>query len=402
MKKTIRIIALLAIVVITALSVNGCDMLAEMLVDAVIYDISGDAIDVKDDTVGYLSSISLELQTLDGSRVDSTTTNNDGSFKFSDVEPGEYRVEASSSVSNYAIVGADVVISSEDVTDLEILGFSYDASTYDASTVSIIMMWDGEATDSSGNLIDLDAHITFPSGYKGIQEIRYPIDDYEGSMSDGFLGDDVMSSTIDYEQYGREWVNYYNPTSDFTLADFGSLYSQTDAVIELDRDASPTDFNYPGGPETVSIREMPFNWYSQSWTTSNFYAPASTTMLPSNGDTSEYGWVGVINFYVNAYNGQLMTEGESASQGGAGLEVYVVQGDSVLGQYVVPEYTGAESMKLFRINMLIEDDTSASTYAGDYYVFQIVPDSELVTPGGSSFRPSSDDSGIITVRGAGR
>jgi hypothetical protein len=71
-----------------------------------------------------------------------------------------------------------------------------------------------------------------------------------------------------------------------------------------------------------------------------------------------------MELYVDAYSPtNLSTEGQS---GGAKAEVYFVQGSSIKGRFVLPDYITIGTASVVRINMFLRND--------DVSVFQFVPD----------------------------
>lgn len=336
--------------------------------------ISGTVLDVK--SSGGAASISLELWNDSGVQVGSTVSGTGGTFSFAQIDPGDYTIRGSGT--GFAVIDEPVTVSGSSASGVDVIAFSYDASSdLDPYVISIILLWD----DAFQNV---NAHITHPNGWKGAeQSIDGPLD-MTVTAGNGFLPDEVT---------GREEVYSANIASLNSLDDVASGVYQDGSLAAVEMINALND----GGPETILVREIPVDWFSILGSASGNYliAPDSATNLLPNGAT--YAWVGTSNYYVHGVSGNLMNEGESAFTSGANLEAFVVQGDNVLGRYTLPEYTTIRAAQLFRINLF---GARADDGSGPYSFFQIVPSVELI-PATSTFSPASADDTpqVINVRG---
>ena len=319
----------------------------------------------------------------------------DGTFSFNDVESGTYTIMASKT--NCAFIDETVEVLGEDLDVGVILGFP----APDPTTISIIVTW-------SNSYEDVDAYLTYPSSFKPTPnppnlDNPYYISDLDGT---GFEPATKPLIEPDLENPTREKIHHENTTSANTLGsleiveagdpDFGV------PVVELD-----VDDRDGSGPETISVRYIPFDWlavwegtsYDEMWFTT--YGSTDKSLTPG----VDYAWVGVMEYYVNGTDADssdgtvsdnLMEEGAS---GGADVTVYITQGTEVKGRYIIPDYTNVRTAAVIRINLMVEAQyDESSNINGAQELFQILPDIR-VFQSDAGIKGISDDSGILVLKG---
>jgi len=281
-----------------------------------------------------------------------TSADSTGVFTFATVvSSGTYTVKATKATSGttgYAFIDKTVDVSAT-TTDLgNVIGFSY-GTTLDASTISIVAMWT--------KTMDVDSHITFPNAFRYCQEsITDPYATTNPATGFNVDGDSTYRGHVQSSLLGSAYTTA-------TVASVGGTSTDTRACIQLDVD------NLTGAvPETVSIREIPFDWYSH--TPAYGITGDSTNKLPTTTGTT-FTWLGVAEYYVNGYSVNLSNESGSD---GANLIIYIVQGSSVKGKFILPDYMAVKTASVIRINLFAMKDASNTEYS----FYQFVPDIRLV------------------------
>jgi hypothetical protein len=199
----------------------------------------------------------------------------------------------------------------------------------------------------------------------------------------------------EHNETGREHVYYDSDhqVSTNTLADLG--FSGTSPAVELDVD--DTDGS---GPETISLRAIPIK--AIDFATTYGTEPDTQNGLPGTTTQYDYAWVGTAAFYVHGYSAALTEAGQVST---AQVEVFVFQGDTMLGLFTVPDFTQVNAIQLFRINFLLQDDGTTV-----YDFFQLVPEQAIFTdalpqthvgPDGTVLlRSLEDETPVLNLRGA--
>jgi hypothetical protein len=291
-----------------------------------------------------VSLASTEISTL----VFIVTAGAGGSFDYADVDDaekpdyGEYILTAS--MDGYVFAERHVSVSGIDQDLGQIIGFAYDADL-DSGTLTIATVWDD-------GFDDVDVHITYPDGWRGQYDFIHP---YSESLSyDGF----------EPHTSGRETVYWKEKGSRCDLDDVG-FTGDYRACVELD-----VDDRNGAGPETLSIRAIPFDWYSRNPVFD--IDGGGATQLPIG---YSYAWIGVMQLYVHGFSDALQDEGEYL---GAEVEIYVFSDDQFEGLYLLPRYTNINAASVLRINLFARDDNV------DFY--QITPDLRVL----NQYSPDDD------------
>lgn len=396
----------------------GISSIAQFLGVIIMYEkgitVSGTVINAKIDaddlSVGETNGIGGATVTLleGDTSAGTATSGSDGTFSFNAVEPGTYTVQAV--LTDYAFIDEDIEVLDEDLDMGDLLGFS----APNATDISIIVTW-------SDDYDDVDAHLTYPDAYKPDGTPKSPpvlIDPYTVGVTGVADGFEANTTT------GREHILYENKTSVNTLGDIGWEVDEVSGITADDLllkavnlDVDDTDGS---GPETVTIKVIPFDYITALNdmgldAATDFYTTLGSTLnaldpdMAAGGDDAYFGWVGVMEFYVDGFNADnsdatvsdnLMTEGEA---GGADVTVYITQGTEVKGRYIIPDYTTVKTAAVIRINMLLimpEDDSQ--DYVDEYplELFQIVPDIRVFQSANAI--KGKDSSGILTLTGRSR
>ena len=365
--------------------------------------ITGKVIDAKTDRdtdddgtndVDYtpIDGVTLTLIDADGTQVgDPVVSATDGTFSFNDVDSGTYTITAAKT--DCAFIDETVEVLDEDLDVGVILGFP----APDPTTISIIVTW-------SNSYEDVDAYLTYPSSYKPTGDLPVLTDPYVNSGLDdtGFEPASVPVTEPDPANPTREKIYYNNTTSTNTLGSLQIEEGSDVPVVELD-----VDDRDGSGPETISVRYIPFDWlavwegtsYDEMWFST--YGSTDKSLTPG----VDYAWVGVMEYYVNGTDADssdgtvsdnLMEEGAS---GGADVTVYITQGTEVKGRYIIPDYTNVRTAAVIRINLMVEAQyDESSNINGAQELFQILPDIR-VFQSDAGIKGISDDSGILVLKG---
>ena len=307
-----------------------------------------------------------------------TTTDSDGYYTFTDYEQGSYILTAKKDDYGFTKHIVEVSGLAQYMPNIAAIG-------EDDSNLRLVMMWNQQYAD-------VDMHIT------------YPKPSIDPTLGPAFSNDTnknhyVVNTTGAYDGFypedntKRERLYWDNKESTDTEGG--------DPTVYLDVDNRGGSSDLPGGPETVTIRYIPF--IPDALTSNGFTVSSSDhwTKLPKKDDP--YYWAGVMELYADSFNesgggssddSTLVT---SDGKTGADVVVHVLQGTDYLGTYSLPQFTEVDRASLVRINCFYLDD--ASTASGGTNVFQILPDTRI-TP---VFRTNAmDKNGIITVVGKGR
>ena len=364
-------------------------------------DVSGKVVDAY--TTDGVGSADLTLTYISGAPEDEAptapftgTTADNGTYTISSGVPyGKYNLKAEKD--DWVFIDDTVEISEGSASLPTIIGVEYE----DDFTVSIIAMWD----DSFDNV---EAHITYPGGFDGdgtdddwngkADAMDSPYDN-SASISgdaDSGIGLGFFASESDADSRAHLAAEASRLTSLATVGDIeGSTVDNAGKrAVEI-----PWTDKDGGGPETVAIRTVPVDWFSNLGSTAANYniTPDSNNLLP--GGTSTYAWVGVMQYYVHGKSGDLMQEGKSAADGGADATIYVVQGNSVLGKYRLPEFTTIDAASVVRINLLAEYDSSENLF---FSFMQLVPNLQILEDVGQNEdivpAASQDSPEVINVR----
>jgi hypothetical protein len=326
----------------------------------------------------------------------------DGYYTFLDVAYGTYELTASKS--GYVFVKQVVSVSGLAQYLPDMIGFEYDEST-DALNISLILMWDADFND-------VDAHLTYPNGdptpddlvalpFTDVYDETIALDwNYLGAVTDGFfpeysngLVDSTQEGDADYDDYRVE-IYYGNPDSLYEVDLTPDDTTDDVAVPAVSLDVDDTDGQ---GPETITIAGIPFeDWLEDSSTQGGAY-----TGLPEVTGDSCYAWVGVMEYYINAYeSGKADSAGDYLSQVDTGESadavLYVMQGNTLMGIYTVPTYTNIETASVVKINMFWEYDAEADVW---YEFFQIAPDLRILQ---DTALIKGTETGVINIRGRAR
>lgn len=314
--------------------------------------VTGTVTDARLTTAPEISGVTVSLFAAGQTTAPATfTTVTDGVFSFAGVEPGRYKLTATKT--GYAFIDKSFDLAQIDATVNvgSVLGF-----TSSGSEIAIVAVW-------SGSFSDVDSYITFPSGDKWTTNPSLTaLDPYSGAEavtgeSLGFFPgatafDPLQTAAANITAMGRDTVYYFNKESASEYNDFYTSSTDTRAAVKLDRD----DLN-GSGPETVTIIAPP--------------VPAASVTLNTTGSPTAnglpagtYAWLGVMEYYVDSYGTpSLSTEGVS---GGASVKVFVIQGSTVKGHFVVPDYIAIEKASVLRVNFFLN--------SSDEPVYQFLPD----------------------------
>lgn len=306
-------------------------------------------------------------------------TEDDGTYSISGSVPyGKYNLQASKS--GYVFIDETIDISAGSESLPDVIGFPYNETT-DEYTVNIIALW-GE------NYSDVQAHITYPGGFGTGDNWNGYATQFDGPYDDvvtTFNGDDNNGAGFFPDEADlafREHLYASGQTDSVaTKADIEDGTDNRSAVEVTLRDANES------GPETISVRALPVDYFLKVPTGDFDIVGNATTLLPEDSNKS-YAWLGVMNYYVHGKGGNLMTEDQTASNGGADLTIYVFQGDTKLGKYRLPEFTTIEAASVIRMNMFTEFDSSTSEEAS---FIQLVPDLRILNdvPDSGDIQPAA-------------
>ena len=376
-KKLVRVLvgSLLAL---AALGMVGCEFLLEEVFPE--YSISGSVINARaasDATDNKVQSPTVVIRDSAGTSVGSVTAGTDGSFTFTDLPPGTYTISATKD-DTWAFIPQQVVLLSEAVTGVQVLGFQSD----DEYSISLFVVWE--------STVDIDAYLAFPSAYQGTATPPILNNPYMTAPSNNGYTATYVSGGTEIASSNRFVVGYSGSggfgdaeQSTTTMAVYGE--SSSDPIVKRDREVT----SGANSPETITLRGVPFDYYSGGNIMPTAY---QTTGGTSSGlDTGNYAWLGTADYYIDAFStAVLATEGQAAATNAI---VYVTQGNEVKGRFPIGDFMDLDTLSVLRINMFVMDDASKTE------VFQIVPNLRVVKPG---FGINSADNQTIVLYGRSR
>jgi len=354
---------LLILAAALVLVLGGCT--GTVTVTVIDYGVGPDGYVVNAKTGAPVDAASVTLTKIGSTTVYTETTDSSGYYSFSEWERGQ--VELTATKTGMAFTKQVVEIAGVAQTLPNIGGFT---STGD---LTIIVFWDR-------GFADVDAHFTAPTAAQG----TYPSVDTTGadfySSPSGYLGTGFFPDTAT----GRNHLYWKYP------AVFG-----TDIVLDVDNMGGTGD--QPGGPETITVAYIP---YTATYSTTNAY-PVTLASDPSKLPVGSYSWVGVGEYYLDAYNSDFANAGGDAetsamlsSVGGvsktANPLIYVFFDTVQLARYTLPQFTDIKTAAVLRVNMFVRSDNK------EY--FQIIPDTRVYKDSGSIKSLAGND-GIIVAGG---
>ena len=342
------------------LLLTGCDLIGETVnniirftvgPDITVVDIkTGEPIEGASVTISYVGGLPADEDEPSDATVD---TNSSGVAIFDDFPYARYSISVAKT--DFTFIGETFDLSGAD-QNVTIYGFDQTAN-FDDTSITITAVWDADVDD-------VDLHVTYPAAFAEYTTLDDPYDDDVTGPTAGFLNDtDTNRERIFYNDKDAT-----NTLSDVGIDTTGKAEFADEPTVELDVD--DTDGR---GPETVTIRAIPFDWYSE-YQTDGFPAGFNGTdanRLPQqddSGDDYTYQWYGEMNVYLHGYSDALMTEDSDV---GADAEVFVFQGGNILGRFTLPGNQLINAVGLVRINMLSQYQPDA---ADDFEYFQIVPE----------------------------
>lgn len=333
------------------------------------------------------------------------TSATDGTVKFStsgEVLAGLYSV--TTTLTGYAFVTQQETIQGVNFTFDPIPGFAYTVGT-DATNISIITLWNTSFDDVDAYLYTPGINVATTNGTAPTFTTPYDVPT-AANVKNGFGLDTTGRYRLYYSKpssasdSSATWdATTYKNTLNKGTKDFKSattLTANDTFMIELDVDNSGASTQIAGGPETVTIRTFPFYETATNSSTTGGVA----TGLPSLSSTSGfYTWVGVMDFYIDAYKKDHATNTTSnylsttTNTNSAEAVVYVLQGSTTLGVYTVPTWTDVKAASIIRINCFYNNSNAE--------VYQIVPNIKVLQTI-SEAKNLSNDNGIIVVEGRTR
>ncbi|GEM_PF-3915898 len=356
-KKLLLWILLVPLFLFVLFAFSGCEALI-----AALTSVSGTVVDARDEALSGVPSVTVTLTAKDGTLKGSAVTDSKGYFNISNVDPGEYTLQASAS--GWFFVPKDVFVGGMAQDLGKVLGIKLDSDTKLAdSALSFVLIWNSQ-------YMDVDGHLTFAKGdglgyasnpISGIGPFTKPNEDY----SSGVAGFGPDSSSF------REHIQptFYESSTNTVSSVMGTGFPDA-SVVTLDRDDMDGS-----GPEVITVRSIPY-WYTSPGTATTPDGVDTGNYLPKtdpDGTSVTYYWVGVMEYYIDGWNetqsgasrpntGNLLsyTDGN-----GADAVVFVIQGSNLIGKFVVPTFTNIRTADMVRVNLFITNT--------NYTYFQIVP-----------------------------
>lgn len=327
-------LALAALGLLAVLAFNGCD--TEVAIEfSFVTDVDGKVFDAR--TAAAIPGATVSFKNASGTVVDSAVTDSSGSYSISELTQGTYTIETS--LTNYAFGPIQMEVAGESKTIPNIMGFSLVGLAPD--TITIVTTWDGAVVS------DVDAAVTIPP--------------------EGLTGSDT------FKAYGAIGEDNFSPdettVSGRSLVDYNDVGQSSVRGVVIDIDAKLENLGQKPRIETISL---PGALTGSGGQTLNSLGGYSTPLMV--GDT----WRGVLQFYVDGSNGDLVT----TDGGSASVKVYVFQDDIVLGVFDLPSFTKIERASVLRIH----------AFDWGYMIF---PELKAVLP--TSYR-SLDKPFIVTKR----
>ena len=356
-KKLILWILLVLLLAFALFTFSGCDALV-----AALTSVDGKVVNARVDALTGVSGVTVTLTAKDGTLKGSAVTDSTGYFNISNVDPGEYTLEAS--LNGWFFVPKDVFVGGMAQNLGNVLGIQLDSDTKLAdSALSFVLIWNSQ-------YMDVDGHLTFAKGngsgdasnaISGIGPFTKPNEDY----SSGVAGFGPDSSSF------REHIRpTFNEKSINTVSSVMGTGFPNAPAVTLDRDDMDGS-----GPEVITVRSIPY-WYSSPGTATTPDGVDTGNYLPKtdpDGASVTYYWVGVMEYYIDGWNetqsnasrpntGNLLSYTDGS---GADAVVFVIQGSNLIGKFVVPTFTNIRTADMVRVNLFITNT--------DYTYFQIVP-----------------------------
>lgn len=321
------------------------------------------------------------------------TTDSDGVFTFDaavqDIIEGEYEITVERDGFVFVPPGNITILGG--TQDLgTYMAFPYDKDT-EEYYVKMILVW-------SPNFSDVDGHLTYPKDGQSVTAATgsgtfYPYTppdaaDVDTGFSPEMPGIDSALGSLDSYREVIYWDNLES-----TLDVTGGSAPR----ISLDVDNRGRDTEPAGGPETMTIRQVPFDDVA----TTKFNREDAGY---GSGYDSTISWNGVMEYYVRAYAHTTDSDGnpesgvvaesylaEVASGESAEAKMYVFQGDTILGAYTLPKFTDIKNASLLRIHCFKDS-------GGEW--FQLWPHTTLV-PDWEYNDPDNDDTNEYRFKGIG-
>jgi len=376
MQKTISRIVIAGLVLSAFLLASSCEVFVYYT-----YSISGEVINARVDPDAATSKVETPTVTLTnsaGDTVATTTASSTGAFSFGGLRADTYTISATKT-GNWAFIDQTVVLGSEAVTDVQILGFQ----SPDEYSIAIFVVWEDDT--------DIDAYLSFPDSYDGGGAAPVLGNPYQiiGSTSYQAYTPTWSNSGTELVSNGRDVVGWSGSGG------FGDAEQSTTTMALFEEGSDPTVIrereveNGALGPETILLRIIPFEYAGSDG--SNLTDPLPNATTSGEGDTGldagDYTWVGSAEYFLDSFTGQLATQGQASTTNAI---VYVTQGSEVMGEYPIGDFTDLNQVSVLRINMFVDDNGTE--------VFQIAPDFRVVDPGVGI---SSTDSTLV-LRGRSR
>lgn len=338
-----------------------------------------------------------------------TTTTATGSYSTADVPYGTYTLSAEKT--GYVFFDREVTISGTATNIGTTLGVE---STVADTDISFILLWDDD-------FHDCDAYLTYPAKGENTTDGTAPtfVDPYSaptahntaGFSPDTFTGTAGPIDVTDTSETIKDRMKVYyqrpstavDSSNSFSSTTYENTLDKGEADFDADDDGTAesyyieldVDATLGGGPETITVRAFPWADNGESVNTN----PTDENALP---ESVTYAWVGVMEYYVDAYENEYgnttatnnyLSANSGSSSVSADAVLYVLQGTTLLGKYTVPEYNSISTASLVRVNCFWNSN--------DASVYQIIPDLRVLqtTDGVKSI---TDSDGIITVTGLSR
>ncbi len=325
-----------------------------------------------------IGTASVTLTKIGSTTVYTATTDTTGHYSFSEYAQGQFEVTAAKT--GMAFTKQVVEITGIAQTLPNIGGFT---STGD---LTIIVFWDR-------GFADVDAHFTAPTAaptaYPPVDNTDFYTDLY--TIPSSLLNTGFYPDTDD--PLKRDHLYWNNSPAAFT------------GDITLDVDNMGGTGDQPGGPETITVSWIPYT-PTPTYRTGGpdyTYTSSGETTDPSKLPSGTYNWVGVGEYYLNAYHSIFYSAGSATEEASAMLSsvggvsktanpvVYVFAGANQLARYTLPQFTDIKTAAVLRVNMFVKS-------GDDSQWFQIIPDTRVYKDSGSIKSLAGND-GIIVAGG---
>ena len=337
------------------LVLGGCT--GTVTVTVIDYGVGPDGYVVNAKTGAPVDAASVTLTKIGSTTVYTETTDSSGYYSFSEWERGQ--VELTATKTGMAFTKQVVEIAGVAQMLPNIGGFT---STGD---LTIIVFWDR-------GFADVDAYLTYPTNDQ-LGVIVNESDFYDIAGAAGGFAPGTTPRTKVY------WNN-----------------KNTGGYVSLDVDNRGLSTQQKGGPETITVSVPWIHPYAGV----NPYNPPSTNNLSKLPTGFSYEWVGVCEYYLDAFTSSFTATGVAeadamlASIGGvsktANPSIYVFYGEDQLARYTLPQFTDIKTAAILRVNMFVRND--------DKEYFQIIPDTRLIS-GDTLIKSLAGNDGIIVAGG---